>query len=285
MKEYTQLNKIILLLAVLCLHFQQVFSQSASPEWFARKCIFPMLEYDLLEVQPYAGIFILQAKNVDYEGAYIPVNLGFRKSFIQWEMLSMRFDLAFGAASYTQFEIIRFDSNTLRGGLINTDFKASGFLFAAKGNHSFRIQLFHISSHLGDDHILRNQDFELNNKTVNYEQIDFTYLYALKQADLYVGIGQVITPNSFRKRFMVELGFQGSYPIKPKLDLTLGSDMKLYDENDFIPDIHSGIGITFKQRDQHQLNLSVDTYYGSLPYSTLDFSQIFWIGLSSRIYL
>ena len=244
-----------------------------------------MLEYDLLEVQPYAGIFILQAKNVDYEGAYIPVNLGFRKSFIQWEMLSMRFDLALGAASYTQFEIIRFDSNTLRGGLINTDFKASGFLFATKGNHSFRIQLFHISSHLGDDHILRNQDFELNNKTVNYEQIDFTYLYTLKQADLYVGIGQVITPNSFRKRFMVALGFQGSYPIKPKLDLTLGSDMKLYDENDFIPDIHSGIGITFKQRDQHQLNLSVDTYYGSLPYSTLDFSQIFWIGLSSRIYL
>ena len=146
MKEYTQFNKKILLLAVLCLHFQQVFSQSASPEWFARKCIFPMLEYDLLEVQPYAGIFVLQAKNVDYEGAYIPVNLGFRKSFIQWEMLSMRFDLALGAASYTQFEIIRFDSNTLRGGLINTDFKASGFLFATKGNHSFRIQLFHISS-------------------------------------------------------------------------------------------------------------------------------------------
>jgi hypothetical protein len=197
----------------------------------------------------------------------------------------MRFDFALGAASYTQFEIIRFDQNTLRGGLINTDFKASGFLFAAKGPHTFRMQFFHISSHLGDDYILRNQEFEFNDKTVNYEQIDFTYLYGFKKSDIYMGVGYVITPNTFRKRLMGEIGFQGSFPINNKKDLAFGGDVKIYEENEFQPDFHSGIGFTFNQRDRHQLNISIDIYYGSLPYSTLDFGKVFWAGLSSRIYL
>ncbi len=277
-------NKFILL-ALLFFCFHDVFPQKGDSEWFPEKCIFPFLEYDLLEVQPYTGILMLRSKNIDYEGVYIPVNLGLRKSFLQWEMLSMKFDLALGAASYTQFEIIRFDENTLRGGLINTDFKASGFLLAQKNQHKFRMQFFHISSHLGDDYMLRNQDFELNNKSVNYEQIDITYLYSFNKADLYICIGEVINQNAFRERFMLQLGFQADIPIKPKRDLTFGSDMKLYEENDFAPDIHAAVGITFKQRDQHQLNLSIDTYFGSIPYSTLDFGQVFWIGLSSRIYL
>ena len=128
-----------------------------------------------MEVQPYAGLLFLKPKETDFEGIYIPVNLGFRKSFFQWKKGSMNFDLALGAASYTQFEIIRIDENTLRGGLLNTDFKASGFLFVSKDQHKFRIQLFHISSHLGDDYMLRNQDFDLNDKTVNYEIKVFIY--------------------------------------------------------------------------------------------------------------
>ena len=223
---------IAILSALLC-SFQNLHAQEKSTEWFAAKCVFPMLEYDLLEVQPYAGMFLLNPNEAEFEGIYIPVNLGFRKSFFQWEMLDFKFDLALGAASYTQFEIIRFDENTLRGGLLNTDFKASGFLFAAKGRSHFRMQLFHISSHLGDDYMLRNQDFDLNDKSVNYEQIDITYLYQMEKVDVYIGVGHVITPNSFRKRFMTEMGFQGNFPLKTKLDLSIGSDIKFYEENDF----------------------------------------------------
>ena len=284
MKFFEVRVKIAVVTIILCIvHNAQ--SVAKSPEWFAANCVFPMLEYDLLEVQPYAGMHLLNPADSEFEGIYIPVNLGFRKSFLQWEMLSFKFDLALGAASYTQFEIIRFDEKTFRGGLLNTDFKASGFLFAEQGRSHFRLQLFHISSHLGDDYMLRNQDFALNDKSVNYEQIDITYLYSLPKVDFYLGIGQVITPNSFRKRFMTEAGFQGNFPLKPNLDLTIGSDVKLYEENDFAPDIHSGIGIAIKQRDKQQINFSIDAYFGKLPYSTLDFGNITWIGLSTRLYL
>lgn len=259
-------------------------SQKDSLQWFPENGLFPFLEYDLLEVKPYVGVFILNTDSANDQGAYIPVNIGFRKSFLQWEMLSMKFDFALGLASYTQFEIVQVDKNTLRGGLMNTDFKVSGFLSAVKGNHKFRLQLFHISSHLGDDYILRNEDYELNDKSVNYEQIDLTYLYSLNNAAIYAGLGSVISPNTFRERFMAEFGYQASYPVAPKLDFTFGSDIKLYDENDFIPNTHAAVGITLKQRDQYQLNFLIDGYYGSMPYGTLDFGQVYWFGISTSFY-
>jgi len=280
-------KKIIFFLCFLPLFFnaQQAYPQKDSLQWFPENGLFPFLEYDLLEVKPYVGVFILNTDSAKDKGAYIPVNIGFRKSFLQWEMLNMKFDIALGLASYTQFEIVQVEKNTLRGGLMNTDFKVSGFLSAAKGNHKFRLQLFHISSHLGDDYILRNEDYALNNKSVNYEQLDLIYLYSFTNSALYVGLGSVISPNTFRQRFMVELGYQASYPVAPKLDFTFGSDIKLYDENNFIPDIHAGIGITLNQRDQRQLNFLIDGYYGHMPYSTLNFGQVYWFGISSSLYL
>jgi hypothetical protein len=282
---YTKKIKCLLPLFVLLFNIQLAFGQSDSLQWFPKKGVFPFLEYDLLEVKPYVGVFILNADSVDSDGAYIPVNIGFRKSFMQWEMLSMTFDLALGLASYTQFEIVRVEDNKLRGGLMNTDFKVSGFFSAAKGKHSFRLQLFHISSHLGDDYILRNQDFELNDKSVNYEQLDITYLYGFENAAIYLGMGAVVSPNTFRKRFMAEIGYQANLPLSPKLDIILGADIKLYDENEFIPDIHSGVGISINKQAQPQLSFLLDAYYGSLPYSTLDFGQVYWFGLSAGLYL
>ena len=274
-----------LIIYLISFDSEVTYSQSDSPEWFPEKCIFPFIEYDLLEVIPYTGVFALKANNVDYEGVYIPVNIGFRKSFIQWKMLNIKFDLSFGVASYTQFEIIKFDENTLRGGLINTDFKVSGFLSTTKENHKFRLQVFHVSSHLGDDYLIRNQVFVGNDKSVNYEQVDLIYLFSFARSDIYIGVGEVFSPNAYRKRFMLECGFQASIPLKPKLEVTFGSDVKLYDENDFNPNIHSAAGISLRQREHVQMNFSIDSFYGSLPYSTLDFGIVYWLGLSSKLYL
>jgi hypothetical protein len=283
--DCTKNIKFFLIIFLLFGNIQHAYPQKDSLQWFPKNGLFPFLEYDLLEVKPYVGVFILNTDSAKNNGAYIPVNIGFRKSFIQWKMLNMKFDFALGLASYTQFEIVQVEENTLKGGLMNTDFKVSGFLSAVKGNHKFRLQLFHISSHLGDDYILRNEDYELNDKSVNYEQIDLSYLYSFSNAGIYAGIGSVISPNTFRKRFMAEIGYQASYPMTPKVDFTFGSDIKLYDENEFIPDIHAGIGITLKQREQHQINFLIDGYYGRMPYSTLDFGQVYWFGVSASLYL
>lgn len=262
-----------------------VLGQSKIVEWFPSNSVFPNLAYDLLELQTYTGVFLLNANAISYEGAYIPVNLAIKKTFLNWDMLNIKFDFSMGAASYTQFEIIRYDAQTLRGGLLNTDFKASGFLNASYGDHKFRVQLFHVSSHLGDDFMLRNEYFELNDKTVNYEQIDFTYLFKPKQIGYYIGIGEVITPNAFRKRFMFEFGFQGEHMFKEKMGLAYGSDVKLYAENNYEPDMHFGFGFVFKKQNKKQLNIGLDGYFGTIPYSTLNFGKVYWVGISSKIYI
>jgi len=260
-------------------------AQEKSPEWFAEHCLFPRLEYDLLEFQPYAGIFYLHSNEMEIDAAYIPVNIGFRKSFLQWQMKDWRMGLAMGVASYTQFEIVRFDQNTLQGGLLNTDFKVSGLMHAAKDQHQIRLQLFHISSHLGDDYILRNQDFELNDKSVNYEQLDCIYLYSWTRTELYGGVGYVVTPNAFRDRWMFQSGLQTNFELSKSLCLIAGADMKIYEENEYVPDLHASIGISIKQRSLDQISFLLDFYTGQIPYSTLDFGRVFWIGPSCKIYL
>ncbi len=260
-------------------------AQDKKTSWFPKQCVFPLLQYDLLEVQPYAGIFYIHSNKTEKDAAYIPVNLGFRKSFLHWKWGETTYDLALGAASYTQFEVMKYDRNTLKGGLLNTDFKASGFLNILKEKHNLRIQLFHVSSHLGDDYILRNQDYELNDKSVNYEQIDLIYLHKLSKTDLYAGLGYVITPNAFRERLMIQCGMQNDFPLKPHLDFSFGLDVKIYDENGYDPDLHAGAGLTIRQNESAQLSFLLDFYTGHLPYSTLDLGKIFWIGPSCRLFL
>lgn len=262
-----------------------VQSQDSTFGWFPKSNLFPLLTYDLLETQPYAGIFFLNAASVSYKGAYIPVNIGFRKAFCQGKVNETTYEFVLAAASYTQFEIIRYEANTLRGGLLNTDFKASGFFNLKKDKHAFRVQLFHVSSHLGDDYMLRNEAFELNNKTINYEQVDIIYMYRAESTDIYIGPGFVITPNAFRDRWMVELGFQGMSMLNSTWGINYGADIKVYQQNNYIPDGHAGVGISLFVKDKKQIDLGLDVFYGHLPYSTLDFGEISWLGLSTHIYL
>lgn len=257
--------------------------QSGSLEWFPDSPLFPLLEYDLLECQAYSGIFVLEAEQKTEPSSYIPVNLGLLKPLFQWGRKEWKMGAALGAASYTQFEIERYDERTLRGGLLNSDFKASGFLYAQKGRSHFRFQVFHISSHLGDDYMIRNQDFSRNDKSVSYEQIDLIYLHQLENLGLYLGLGEVFSPHAFRKRFMIEGGFQGSLALGAQHQLVYGSDLKIYAENDYEPDIHAGLGILFKANSKAHLRINLDGFYGELPYSTLDYGKVFWGGLSCRI--
>jgi hypothetical protein len=260
-------------------------SQSSGFEWFPEEPLFPTLRYDVLENQVYSGVFVLRSDQHSKQSVYVPVNFGLDKTFFNWHIGDMAFGLALGAASYTQFEIELYDSNTLRGGLLNTDFRASGLIYAKTGQHHFRLHIFHRSSHLGDDYMLRNADFRLNDKSLSYEQLDLIYYYQGRNIGIYAGLAEVISPYVFRERFMIQGGFQGSKRLWGSTDLIYGTDIKVYEENNFLPDIHAGIGLQFNRYAEPQLNIQFDSYYGQLPYSTLDYGTVFWAGLSTTIYL
>ena len=259
-------------------------SQTKKLEWFPESSAFPVLQNDVLECITYSGIFYFQAEEQNYTGAYIPVNLGVIKPIVKTQISDLAIDFSIGAASFTQFEIIRYDQNTLRGGLLNNDYKATGFLSVKQNSHIFRLQLFHISSHLGDDYMIRNEYFERNDKSVNYEQLDITYLKKIKTFDVYSGIGMVITPHAYRKRFMAQVGFQGNKNLSDKIILRFASDIKFYHEHNFLPNAHTTVGLVLKSNKKMHATLNIDHYWGHIPYSTLKFGKVWWVGPSTSIY-
>lgn len=270
---------------MIILFIQSGIAQPDSLKWFPGEGLKPLLEYDLMETRPYFGIFGIKSDSSISDGAYIPVNIGFRKPVLQFKVRKAKINLLIGAAAYTQFNIERYDANILRGGLLNIDYKVNGILSLVQGRHNFRLHLFHVSSHLGDDYILRNQHFELNDKSVNYEQIELLYMYSVKNMDAYLVVGEVVGRNTFRKRFMVQTGVQARKPLLPKLSLAYGCDIKIYEENDFQPDIHLGLGLAIGQENDYNMKFTIDGYYGSLPYSTLDWGKVKWLGVSTSLYL
>jgi hypothetical protein len=257
-------------------------SQDSKLQWFSDRN-FPDLTYDLLECQVYSGTHFLKAEKQDYKGIYVPVNIGVKKNIFQLNFLENNISFSIGAASFTQFEIIKYDENNLRGGLLNNDYKAAGFLTYANQKYKLRLQLFHISSHLGDDYMIRNEHFVRNDKKVNYEQADLIYLKELSYAEIYGGVGFVITPNAFRKRFMVQVGIQSKTQTQKRISIVSGCDIKIYNENNFIPDIHASGGIGLMQNNQLQATFLLDGYFGHMPYSTLKFGKVMWLGLSTVI--
>lgn len=79
--------------------------------------------------------------------------------------------------TFTQFEWKIVDGDQQRN-LINTDYKAA-ISYARKVSEKFtyRLRFFHVSSHLGDDFIIRNGINKLSENKVNYEQLEFSVFY------------------------------------------------------------------------------------------------------------
>jgi len=251
---------------------------------FPKERVFSQINLDPLSCKVYGGLHLIYENGKNNDGVFIPVNLGFSKPFFTYKLDKIKFEIGLEACSFTQFEIEHVEGNTYVGGLFNNDYKASAYISAFYKELSYRVRLFHISSHLGDDYMIRNEDFARNDKSVNYEQIDLTILKKVKFIEYYSGIGYIITPNAFRERFSFQAGFQFFKDSEKLFHLIGGTDIKLFEQNDFYPNIRSAIGTKISHSDsKFGLCLQVELYHGHIPYSTQEYRKITWIGVGSYL--
>lgn len=263
-----------------------VQSQESKIEFLPDERIFPQLTLDPLECQIYGGIHRLYEKGTDAFGVYTPVNLGFSKAMLRKGLENGKFELGLEVAAYTQFDIHEVEEGVLLGGLLNIDYKASSYLAYVQNKQVFKFRIFHISSHLGDDYLIRNEITTRNDQTVNYEQIDIMYMYQSKFGWIYAGLAEVFTPNAYRERFSFQLGYQGLYRLKESnFALVSGIDIKSYQQNDFYPNTRIGFGISYLKQNIPKIQILLEYYNGHLPYSTLEYRQVQWIGISSVLQL
>lgn len=252
-------------------------------EFIPRGMLFEPINLDPTECIIYGGLTSLWDGGENMDGLYIPMNIGFQQSFFRWtKENNIRFEFGMEAAVFTQFTVIPYNEAYL-GELMNIDYKVSGLFNIQKNRITLRARLFHVSSHLGDDYILRNNINEPNPGTNNYEQFDFTGEYRIKNLRLYGGAGTVITKHAQRDR----ISFQGGFVIKKsfrgnsKFRHTAGMDIKSFQQNDYRPAFRSALGIEIGSEDKSHLGLQLEYYNGHLPYSILEYKIVQWIGISA----
>jgi len=244
--------------------------------------LFPSMFLDPLECQLNGGTYVLFREGSD-ASLYSIVNLGFTKPVFGRKGESLSWELKFGVATFTQFDLVRRDDGTYLAGLLNNDYKVSGDFSVQKGDHNLQFRIFHVSSHHGDDYMLRHNDTIPNDKSVNYEQADLTYLKTYGSNFWYAGIGEIYTQFAFRKRLSFNGGGLYNFRSSKPGNLFTSFNIKVFAENNFIPDIRTAIGFSFNRRSEPVLRLWLEYYSGQLPYSTLDYGRVNWIGLAMRI--
>ena len=250
--------------------------------FFPENRLFLSLFLDPLECQIMGGSYFLVQSSEDLS-LYSTVNLGFNKPVLAKYGNNISWELNFGAAAFSQFDLLKEDNGSYLAGFLNTDFKISADYTIQKKNNLVRLRTFHISSHLGDDYIQRHADTLINDKSDNYEQADLTYLRRFNNNYFYLGTGYIYTINVFRERLSFQGGGLLNFGNQAPVNIFTGMDIKLLAENNFVPDLRTALGISFNRKSESLINIWAEYYTGHLPYSTIDYGRVNWFGLGIRI--
>lgn len=270
-------------LSLLFLMILPALVKGFDPNWLPQGTIYPTRYLDPAASQQSISVMTYEVEGESQQLMYVPVSVGLRQMFLRsmehenrgWEV-GMEFNI------YSQFSVVDV-GEAFMGGLQNTDYRISGIYHY---QHSFttlsRLSFFHQSSHLGDDHIIRNSITTPTLRTLNYEQLDYTFLHKTRGRTGYAAVGYNVSPNTVRKRLMLQVGGDLSYPMKAHGGLAWigGMDIKIYEHNDYRPNLRFGAGLEFARRTQTPTKILLSYYQGQLPYSTLEYQKVRLIGLS-----
>lgn len=250
-------------------------------EFLPKGHLFEPILLDPLEAQTY-GSFLpgYWTEGQKYVGSIVPFAFGFAKPFYRRTTDAGRAEeWVLDLASFTQFEAYHDDKlNKARRQIMNTDYKISIIYNIRRGLNNYRIRVYHLSSHLGDDYIYRNNLTAPSPNSVNYELLDVTYSRVVNNWRLYGGAGVVLRKTEERKPMSAQLGVFYKRPSAKATRLVGGVDVKFWQQTDFRPGIHGGIGFELG-RTQNNLTFLLEGYSGFRPYSQFENQQTSWIGI------
>ncbi|MCF7802368.1 MAG: DUF1207 domain-containing protein [Candidatus Marinimicrobia bacterium] len=263
-----------------------IWGQNGSFNFFPEDSWFKPPLLDPASAQSSASLLRFQATDEPTPKVYSPVNLGFQKILIRRNLNAQNgWEAGVEFGIHTQFSIISTPTAPM-GGLDNTDYLIAGIWHYKHGRTVERLQLFHQSSHLGDDYLIRNQIVEPNNRSQNYEQLSYLRAHTEKSSRWYYGLGVNISPNTVRERILVQGGMEIVQSMGGNIraiQLVAGVNVKLYGEHDYYPNLKTGAGVRFSRDKRSRLTLLVEYYRGHLPYSTLAYQKVSWLGLGAYL--
>lgn len=159
-----------------------------------------------------------------------------------------------------------FDLDHPEACLVNTDFFVAGLLTYAYDRWSYRFRFWHLSSHLGDEFLLSNPNFDRRNLSDNGVDLFASYQYG-QAVRIYAGIGYIYYRDD-------------EYPEQP-LYFEAGSEIRVFGGRDCFNRLYIQpfLAMHFRAWEEHDFDIDQTYALG------VEWSKIQGVGQKFRIFL
>ena len=251
-------------------------------EFLPKENIWQTQSLDPLASQSFTGIATVweNDQKADYISALF--SFGYQKSIFSWTKAGNKWiDIGIEGSAITQFEWTNRPGYMQRN-ILSTDFIVGMPVVWHLKPMTFRFRFYHLSSHMGDDYMIRNGITSYYRNNNNYEQFDVTASYLFRNLRMSIGIGTILRASTERKPLVFSLGAEYLSPLNEKESVSFftGFFADSKQDNDYKPSINIGTGIKLGKTDRRGLKILATYFHGPLPYSVYQGRPIQWLGLS-----
>lgn len=194
-----------------------------------------------------------------------------------------RWQLDFQAAVFGLFDLEAESKD-----LINADYWVGLPLSYRNGDFSAMFRVFHQSSHLGDEYLLRNQVDRVN---LSYEAVDLKLSYDVGYGIRVYGGGGVLLSRepSDLDRLSTQIGLEYLAPFTLANGLlrpVAAMDIQNREESDWASDISLRAGVQFESRDAvtQRVQLMLEYFNGRNPNGQFYDRTLEYYGLGAHVY-
>jgi len=181
-----------------------------------------------------------------------------------------------------------FDMNASSHDLVNADYFAALTGAYAHGPFEMLARLYHQSSHLGDEFLLRTKTNRIN---LSYEAVDLKLSYHLfdRQVRLYAGGGYLFDQDpSNLKPWSAQAGLEWKRRLGflPHVTTVVAADVQLHEENSWNASYSVRAGLQFDRARilGRRLLVMLEYFSGSSPNGQFYKDKIEYIGLGAHFY-
>jgi hypothetical protein len=177
----------------------------------------------------------------------------------------------------------QFDLGTASKDLINADYIIGVPLTFRRSGFSTRVRLYHQSSHLGDEYLLRAEDIERQN--LAFESVELLLSQEIGPVRAYAGGERIFRrePDTVAAKLFhggVELRTGRAGPVQ----LVCGVDLKTTERHDWSPAISGRVGLEVARRGPgghpaRLVTLMLELYEGPSPYGQFFQDDISYVGV------
>ncbi|MGZ8159677.1 MAG: DUF1207 domain-containing protein [Methylobacter sp.] len=201
----------------------------------------------------------------------------FGQSSVQWEA-------GLQAGVFSDFNL-----NAASSDLVNTDFIVAAYSSMRAGQFSAFGRLYHQSSHLGDEFLLRKIDTKFERVNLSYEGADLKISYELPYGvRLYGGGGGLFHKEpAALKTWSAQYGIEFRSPWRidfASMRPIVAADIKNYEENNWNTDISARAGVEFENLQVlgRKLQILAEYYNGYTPSGQFYKDKVEYIGLGAH---